>query len=78
MIGGKIKLWVIIGSLLIASFIAWGKWSRYDAERDLRATLAAENAEERLEHIKEDRERDQEIDALGDDDLRRRALEWVR
>ena len=77
MIFARIKLWVIIGSLIIGCGYGWGQWNRFDAERDLRAKLAAEENARRLADIEEDRERDAEIDNLDPDGLRERAGEWM-
>lgn len=70
----KLALWGVVGAALVAGLM----WARWDAVRDYRNELRALSAEKRIEKIEEDRKRDDKIDGLGIDDLRRLGSEWVR
>lgn len=70
----RMRGWFMAAAVLAAAFFA--AWLR--GRSDGRRAAEREQYQDRLESIREAKEIDHEVDALGDDDLDRRFNRWVR
>ncbi len=70
--------WLWAGLTAIAGIVAYGALQRRARSRDERAESKAKATEARLDHTKTAREIEGDVEAMGDDDLRRSLLDGVR